>query len=490
VSFVIGNKWGNKEPLLKGVRVSKMWQQDDHENIQQSLINAVEDGEWCLEDNPLQEPEEEQEKLKKTVRESSDPFRSYFKDMSSLPLISKEEEMKLGKRREEGEGKVKGALFSRKVVVEEIIGLAEQLKLGEGKIEHVINNNSEGSCNQYYQDFWNSIREVQKVAQENKKMGKLIFTGKKIHPRKKEQLIARIIQGEGEIRKILERIGFRNDFIQNLITKLKDYQERASSEEKEEISQVLAAIERGEEDAREAKNKLMEANLRLVITVAKQYTNRGLHFLDLVQEGNMGLVKAAEKFDYRRGFKFSTYAVWWIRQSINRAIAEQGRTIRIPVYVTEVMKKVTATAYRLWKEQGKEVSPEEIALELKMSPQEVEDILQMVKKPLSLETPVGGEEGRLVDFIEDQGVTSPLDLVINEDMVQKLHTVLSTLSPKEEKILRMRYGIEGSGEHTLQDIGELLGVSRERIRQIEFLSLEKLRHPSRRKLLESLIEKN
>lgn len=467
-----------------------MWLREDSEDALQSLIKVVEDDEWGPENGPLEEVEEEKELKDKKTREVYDPFRSYFKDMSLLPLISREEEVKLGKRRGEGEREVRKALFSRKIVVDEIIHIAEQLERGEEKIEHIINNTDEDFCKQHYQNSWASIREIRRIGQGIRKIENLFFTRQNLPPRKKKELMARIMNGETKIKEVLEGIDFRNDFIQKLIIKIKDYQERASLGEKEEIRQVLAAVEHGEGVAREAKNKLIEANLRLVITVAKQYTNRGLRFLDLVQEGNVGLVRAAEKFDYRRGYKFSTYAIWWIRQSINRAIAEQGRTIRIPVYITEVIKKVTATAYRLWKEQGKEPRTDEIALELKMSPQEVEDILQMAKKPLSLERPVGDEESRLGDFIEDQGAISPLDLIMNEDKVQKLLKALSTLSPKEEKILRMRYGIEGSGEYTLQEIGNLLGVSRERIRQIEFLALEKLRHPCRRKLLEALIERN
>lgn len=468
-----------------------MWQRDDYENTRESFLNTGEDDEWGPENNPLDELEEEKKELKEgATRQGYDPFRSYFKDMALLPLISREEEIKLGKRREEGEREVREALFSRKIVVEEIICLAEQLERGEEKIEHVINNTGEDFSNQHYQSCWASIKEIKRIGQENKRLEKLFFTDKNLPRVRKEKLRAEIVKGERVIREILKGIDFRNDFIQQLINKLEEYQERAGLEEKEEINQVLATIEHGKGVAREAKNKLTEANLRLVITVAKQYTNRGLRFLDLVQEGNLGLVKAAEKFDYRRGYKFSTYAIWWIRQSINRAIAEQVRTIRIPVYITEVMKKVTATAYRLWNEQGKEPSPEEIALELNMLPQEVINILQMARKPVSLERPVGDDEGRLRDFIEDQGAISPLDLVMSEDMLQKVLKALFTLSPKEEKILRMRYGIEGSGEYTLQEIGELLGVSRERIRQIESLALEKLRHPSRRKLLESLIEKN
>ena len=468
-----------------------MWQPEDNDDALQSLLTTTEDDEWGLRDAPLEELEEEEKGLKhEAIRGGYDLCRAYFKNMSLLPLISKDEERELGKRREEGEREVRNALFSRKIVVEEMMSLAEQLERGEEKIGDVINNIDKGPGTQHYLDSWASIREIRRIGRENKKIEELFLTGKNLSPRKKRRLIAEAVKGGDKLRRILEGIDFRNDFIQKLIAKLKGYQERAGLEEKEEIKQVLVAIEHGERVAKEAKNKLIEANLRLVVTVAKQYLNRGLRFLDLVQEGNMGLVKAAEKFDYRRGYKFSTYAIWWIRQSINRAIAEQTRTIRIPVYITEVIKKVTATAYRLWREQGREPSPEEIALELKMSPQGVEDIIQMAKKPLSLESPVGDEESRVRDFIADQGTTSPLDLVMNEDMVQKLLQALSTLSPKEEKILRMRYGIEGSGEYTLQEIGDLLGVSRERIRQIEYLALEKLSHPSRRKLLESLMENN
>ena len=250
-------------------------------------------------------------------------------------------------------------------------------------------------------------------------------------------------------------------------------------------------MERGEQKVWQAKNRLVEANLRLVITIAKQYTHRGLKFLDLVQEGNVGLIKAAEKYDYQRGYKFSTYAIWWIRQSITRAMAEQTRTIRIPVYVTEMIKRVMAISHRLWKEQGKEPPLEEIAREINMTPKEVRDILRVTKRPISLETPIGDGDSRLADFVEDKKSVSPLEAVINKDLATQVDRALAAnLTPKEEQVVRMRFGIGEFSDYTLQEIGEHLRLSRERIRQIEFLALEKLRHPSRRKLLEYLVKNN
>jgi RNA polymerase primary sigma factor len=482
-----------------------MWKKGNHGDSDplpevENLLKTVGENEWDTDfsyprDDLLETPEELEGLKNKSLKKDPDPFWSYFKDMSLLPLITRQEEIRLGKCREKGEQKVKEALFHSKIVIEEILSLADKIKQGEAKIDHIMNEEDESGSDedtkeQYSNDFLRVIKQIEKIWRENEQKRGLLHTSKDMSPRNKQKIITAIAKGENQISEILGKINFRRDFLQRMIAKLKEQKDKAHTVEKQKLEELITTIEHGEEEIREAKNKLVEANLRLVITVAKQYMNRGLRFLDLVQEGNVGLVKAAEKFDYRKGYKFSTYAIWWIRQSINRAIAEQSRTIRIPVYMTEVMKKVAATSYRLWKEQGRDPLPEEIAKELKISPEEVENILQMSKWPISLETPVGDEDSRFGDFIEDIGNVSPLETVMAEDMVHHLLEAISTLTPKEERVLRMRYGIEGEGGLTLQEIGKILGVSRERIRQIESQALEKLRHPSRRKLLESLIEKN
>jgi RNA polymerase primary sigma factor len=252
---------------------------------------------------------------------------------------------------------------------------------------------------------------------------------------------------------------------------------------------ALRAIEKGEVKIREAKAELIKANLRLVISIAKRYLNRGLQFLDLIQEGNIGLMRAVEKFEYRRGYKFGTYATWWVRQAITRAIADQARTIRIPVHMIEVINKLNRASRSLVQQMGREPTLEEIAEKMGVPLHHVQKILKVRKKTISLETPVGEEEdGRLEDFIEDKGSISPQDAAINSNLVKQTRTVLSTLDKREEKILRMRFGIGENHDHTLEEVGQDFNVTRERIRQIEEKALRKLKHPSRAEKLKTFVE--
>ncbi|MCM0081217.1 RNA polymerase sigma factor RpoD [Geomonas sp. Red32] len=265
--------------------------------------------------------------------------------------------------------------------------------------------------------------------------------------------------------------------------------EQESGFKASELSNALLAIEEGERKAKLAKSELVEANLRLVVSIAKKYTNRGLQFLDLIQEGNIGLMKAVDKFEYQRGYKFSTYATWWIRQAITRAIADQARTIRIPVHMIETINKLIRTSRQLVQEIGREPSPEEIAERMALPLDKVRKVLKIAKEPISLETPIGEEEdSHLGDFIEDKGVVSPLEAVIKANLSEQTSRVLSTLTPREEKVLRMRFGIGEKSDHTLEEVGQDFEVTRERIRQIEAKALRKLRHPSRAKKLKSFVE--
>lgn len=257
----------------------------------------------------------------------------------------------------------------------------------------------------------------------------------------------------------------------------------------EDILDVYNVITKGEEKADYGKSQLVEANLRLVVSISKKYTNRGLQFLDLIQEGNIGLMKAVDKFEYRRGYKFSTYATWWIRQAITRAIADQGRTIRIPVHMIETINKLARTNRQLVQELGREPTPEEIAEKMEMSVDKVKKVFKISKEPISLETPIGEEEdSSLGDFIEDKKIISPADAVMSITLSEQTRSVLSTLTPREEKVLRMRFGIGEKSDHTLEEVGQDFFVTRERIRQIEAKALRKLRHPSRAKLLKSYID--
>ncbi len=467
---------------------------------------------------------------------TNDPVRMYLREMGTVPLLTREGEVEIAKRIERGQMKVFKALSRSPVVIQSLFALARQLKAGEKSIkEVVVFDDDELTEDRVIQRLKEVVGTIDEMERLSKKLGQLRGKRDAIPRTKKPKefrryswavaehrimisqllrsiqfthtqrkaLIGTIRQAADEMRPLereASRLGKRVEATRtngNKDLRKELRQARTNVEEFEvriqattmELRRSYQNIVLGEEQAEIAKRELIEANLRLVVSIAKKYTNRGLQFLDLIQEGNIGLMKAVDKFEYRRGYKFSTYATWWIRQAITRAIADQARTIRIPVHMIETINKLIRTSRQLVQEYGREPTSEEIAKRMEIPVVKVRKVLKIAQEPISLETPIGEEEdSHLGDFIEDRGVISPAEAVININLKEQTESVLKTLTPREEKVIKMRFGLDDGSEHTLEEVGQSFAVTRERIRQIEAKALRKLRHPSRSRKLRAFLD--
>ena len=431
--------------------------------VRDVLKNLDED----FEEYSSEEEDKEKERLIELLEEVQQLYEENLK-MEELILTSSAE----GKSREADEEALR-------VGKERIAELLKNLRLEKRQVDRIVSKLR--SC----------VERIEKGEREIEQC--MIRTGKPVQELRR--LFRHVKSNPDSMDQTAKDLGLKPDEFLEMEKTIKNGRRRMrriGQEAKMDIrslKEIMSQVDAGEVKAKEAKRELVEANLRLVVSIAKKYTNRGLQFLDLIQEGNIGLMKAVDKFEYQRGYKFSTYATWWIRQAITRAIADQARTIRIPVHMIETINKLIRTSRYLVQELGREPTPEEIADKMEFPLEKVRKVLKIAKEPISLETPIGEEEdSHLGDFIEDKKVTSPVDAVINLNLSEQTRKVLSTLTPREEKVLRMRFGIGEKADHTLEEVGQDFLVTRERIRQIEAKALRKLRHPSRRKKLKSFID--
>jgi RNA polymerase primary sigma factor len=481
------------------------------------------------------EPDVELDLTPGALEKTNDPVRMYLREMGTVPLLTRDGEVEIAKRIERGQLTVLKSLSRSPVIVREVISIGEGLKKDPSIIKDVIQFSDEELTDEKVEEkLEETLNKIDSIAKTYKKVNvlkqKLDVTPKtKKAPNRRarwnlgrtrvelSQQVRSVEFSNGEKQRLMDLMRATVESIRPLQREMAKLEAKAERSKKDarlvilkdiqgirkkiraiedetkstatELKRTHKTMSQGRTQAEIAKRELVEANLRLVVSIAKKYTNRGLQFLDLIQEGNIGLMKAVDKFEYRRGYKFSTYATWWIRQAITRAIADQARTIRIPVHMIETINKLIRTSRALVQELGREPTSEEIAKRMDIPVSKVRKVMKIAQEPISLETPIGEEEdSHLGDFIEDRGVVSPADAVININLKEMTEQVLNTLTPREERVIKMRFGLEDGTEHTLEEVGQNFAVTRERIRQIEAKALRKLRHPSRSRRLRAFLD--